>query len=171
MPLSWKIDCSWIHCKKIPKRWNLWNSLGKHWILSLIWSGYVSFNFLFFFGGGGGIFVQWRINLRGLFNGKAILVEKLLRYNSIRSWGGYKEVHTFPKDIRRKVRGISPILDAEWYFDFCYIWLKIIKDWKFFLIPKVVSNGNYIFRLDNTIQAPPEWFQKYETSLCNRKSL
>ena len=51
-------------------------------------------------------FVNWYINIQGLFNAKVILVEELLWYALTDSWGD-KWLHTFPKGISMKVNLID----------------------------------------------------------------
>ena len=51
-----------------------------------------------------GFSVKWHVNLHGLFNVKAILVEKQLWYYLTHSWVD-ERFHTFPKVISSKVTG------------------------------------------------------------------
>ena len=54
----------------------------------------------------GGFFVKWQINLCGLYNAKAILLDEPMWYYLTRSWEN-KRVHTFPKGIYLKVNVIA----------------------------------------------------------------
>ena len=53
-------------------------------------------------------FIQWNINIRGLFNAKDNLTEKLQWYYLIHSWRD-REVHAFPKDVSPKMNEIEPL--------------------------------------------------------------
>ena len=53
-----------------------------------------------------GFFVYWHINLCGLFNAKAIIIEEQQWYYLTHSWED-KGVYTFPKGICPKVNVIA----------------------------------------------------------------
>ena len=67
-------------------------------------------------------FVQWYINLRGLLNAKAILLEEQKWHHLTHSWED-KRVNTFPKGIRSKVHVIA------WLY--IYIYIYIHTRWSF----------------------------------------
>ena len=52
-----------------------------------------------------GFFLQWHVNVYGLFNAKVIIVKEQKLYYLTHRWED-KGVHTFPKDINSKVNRI-----------------------------------------------------------------
>ena len=65
---------------------------------------------------GSGFFIEWHINHHGLFNAKAIFVERELWYYLTYSWEN-KRVHAFPKGISSKVNLVVRVAFKLTYYN------------------------------------------------------